>query len=422
MADAPAPAPAAPASPAAADSAADAALFGKFTAQHQAAVAAELGGKESSDAHPSQKVRGPGAAADAADHVERPAAAGTARGDAGREDAGAERDGAREADDPSARPRPETDEAPAAQLTEADALALLRKSRDQGDTAGIDRALKALLPDSKGLSEFNVDGKRYGEFRTVVKRATKKLESREEAVTTRERNVATGLAQVEQLVQRYQPIETLLQKAQGDDVDAFVELLEKATGKPLNETLKRHLDKKLGKPVDPELDAVKRELQSEKAARLERERQEAEARAQAERTTAIKSHLQFLNQQLSAHDDQRVRALVSTREGMRAIFEAQQAHYNPQTRQTISAAAAAKYVLEQKQKELEPWERVLKPQAAPAATPAAAAYPKREPIDETPRIRALPSHGGASASGGSQRLSDAELFDKYERLAKLAGD
>lgn len=420
MADTPAPAPAAPASPAA-SSAADANLFGKFTAQHQAAVAAELGGKESSDAHPSQKARGSEPAADAADSVQRTASTGAARGDDRGEDAGAERDGAREADDPSARPRPEADEAPAAQLSEADALALLRKSRDEGDTAGIDRALKALLPDSKGLSEFNVDGKRYGEFRGVVKRATAKLTKREEAVTTRERNVATGLAQVEQLVQRYQPIETLLQKAQADDVDAFVELLEKATGKPLNETLKRHLDKKLGKPVDPELDAVKRELRSEREARLERERKEEEARATAARTTEIKNHLKFLHDTLSTADDHQARALVGTREGLLAIFQAQQQHYNPQTGQTIGAAAAAKWVLEQKRKELEPWQRVLGGASAPAARPAAPAEAKREAI-ETPRVRSLPSHGGAPASGGTQRLSEAELFEKYERLAKLAGD
>lgn len=412
---APATAPATPAQ----SSASDAALFGKFTAQHQEAVAAELG-KSHADAP--KKDRGSESSAKPADHVERTKAADAAGDAGGGEDAGAERDGrGSEEGRPDPAGDPEAEAAKPAALSESDAIALLRKSRDEGDTAGIDRALKALLPDSKGLSEFNVDGKRYGEFRGVVKRATAKLTKREEAVSTRERNVATGLAQVEQLVARYQPIETLLQKAQGDDVDAFVELLEKATGKPLNDTLKRHLDKKLGKPSDPELDAVKRELRSEKEARLERERKEAEERDTAARTAEIRNHLGFLHTTLSAHDDPRVQALVGTREGIKAIFEAQQAHYNPQTRQTISAAAAAKYVLEQKQKELEPWQRVLGGSSAPAAKPTAPADPKREPI-ETPRVRALPSHGGAPASGGAQRLSDTELFEKYERLAKLAGD
>jgi hypothetical protein len=298
-------------------------------------------------------------------------------------------------------------------------VALLRQARADGDTAGIDRALKALLPDSKGLGEFQVDGKRYGEFRTVVKRAKEKIEARAASVATREQNVARGLAQVEQLVQRYQPIETLLQKAQGDDVDAFVELLEKATGKPLNDTLKRHLDKKLGKPVDPELDAVKRELRSEKEARLDRERKEQEAREVATRTTAIRSHLEGLHQTLSQDQDARVVALVGTREGMKAVFEAQQAHYNPQTGQTLTPAAAARWVLQQKQKELEPWQQVLAPKALPAAQPTATADPKGEPI-ATPRVRSLPSRGASPASGGAQRLTDAELYEKYERLAKLS--
>lgn len=421
MADAPAPAPTAPASPAQ-SSASDAALFGKFTAQHQQAVAQELG-KSHADAP--KNVRGSEPSGKPADHVERAAAADAARDAGGGEDAGTERDGSgSEEGRADAAGGAEAEAAKPAALSESDALALLRKSRDEGDTAGIDRALRALLPDSKGLSEFNVDGKRYGEFRGVVKRATAKLTKREEAVSTRERNVATGLAQVEQLVQRYSPVEKLMLAAQDDSdegVEAFVELLQTVTKKPLNDTLKRHLDKKLGKPVDPELDAVRRELRSEKEARLERERKEAEDRATAERTTEIRNHLQFLHTTLSTAEDHRVRALVGTREGIKAIFEAQQAHYNPQTRQTISAAAAAKWVLEQKQKELEPWERVLKAPATAAATPTAPADEKREAI-ETPRVRALPSHGGAPASGGTKRLSDTELFEKYERLAKLAGD
>jgi hypothetical protein len=412
MADAPAPT-TAPTTPAAAE-ASDAELFGKFTAQHNAAVAQELG-----NADASKSVRGPGAAARAADHVESAASNGAARGNPGGADAGADRDGTDGAGSEEGRPDeagdPEAEAEAPATLSEADAVALLRKARADGDTDGIDRALKALLPDSKGLSEFNVDGSRYAQFRTVVNRATKKLDTRAAEVTTREQNVARGLAQVEQLVSRYQPIEALLHKAQGDDVDAFVELLEKATGKPLNDTLKRHLDKKLGKPVDPELDAVKRELQSEKQARLERERREEEARSTAARTEEIKGHLQFLHQSLSTDADRRVAALVTTREGMKAIFEAQEKHYNPRTGQTLSPQQAAKWVLEQKQKELEPWQRVLTPKALPAAAPA-----KGEPITETPRVRSLPSRGASPASGGAQRLSDAELFEKYERLAKLS--
>lgn len=416
MADSPAatPTPAAAPAPSAADtSTGDSALFGKFTAQHNAAVAQELG-----HADASKNTSRPGAAAHAAGHGES-APAGRASGyEPGGADAGTDGDGSgSEAGRPDEAGDPEAEaaEKPAAPLSEADAVALLRKARADGDTDGIDRALKALLPDSKGLSEFNVDGGRYAQFRSVVNRATKKLDSRAAEVTTREQNVARGLAQVEQLVQRYQPIETLLHKAQGDDVDAFVELLEKATGKPLNDTLKRHLDKKLGKPVDPELDAVKRELRSEKEARLERERKEQEQRDVASRTQEIRGHLEFLHSTLSQDQDARVVALVGTREGMRAVFEAQQQHYNPQTRQTLSAQQAARWVLEQKQKELEPWQRVLAPKALPPPAASTAT-----PTPETPRVRSLPSRGASPASGGAQRLSDADLFEKYERLAKLS--
>lgn len=420
MADAPASTSAAPAAtpaPAAVSTDSDAALFGKFTAQHNQAVAKEI---ESADA--SQKSRGPGSAARASDPVESAPPARASGYEPGGEDAGRDGDGSGSEEgrpDAAGDPEAEAEAAKSAPLSEADAVALLRQARAAGDTEGIDRALKALLPDSKGLSEFNVDGKRYGEFRSTVKRATDKIKARAAELDTREQNVSRGLAQVEQLVQRYQPIETLLQKAQGDDVDAFVELLEKATGKPLNDTLKRHLDKKLGKPVDPELDAVRRELRSEKEARLDRERKEQEARDVATRTTAIRTHLEGLHQTLAKDADPRVVALVGTREGMRAVFEAQQQHYNPQTGQTLTPAAAARYVLQQKQKELEPWQQVLAPKSLPAGNPTAAADPKGEPIT-TPRVRSLPSRGAAPASGGAQRLSDAELFEKYERLAKLS--
>jgi len=364
------------------------------------------------------------------------AAAAAPAGATGREPGGADAGGERDSaggdgapDDASAAAaRAKADEAPAGSLSEEGALALLRKSREDGDTDGIDRALKVLMPGSKGLSEFNVDGKRYGELRTVTKRAQKKLDEREAAIGTREQNLQRGMATLEQVVQRYQPIEQLLVAAQDDSpegVAKFVELVEKATRKPINETLKRHLNHKLDKPGDPEVEALKRELRSEKEARLERERKEEEARQQQARTQEIQRHLVFLDETLSKHDDSRVRALVKSPAGMRAIFEAQKAHYNPQSRTTLSAEQAARFVLEQKQKELEPWQQVLGSRSAPAEGATAPAVGKQEAIAPAPseRVRALGSRGASPASGGGGRhLSDAELFEKYERLAKVAGD
>lgn len=294
----------------------------------------------------------------------------------------------------------------------------------------MDRALKVLLPGSKGLSEFNVDGKRYGELRTVTKRVTKRLDERSAHLDTREQNLQRGMGVLEQAVARLQPIEQLVIAAQDESpegVAKFVELVEKVTKKPINETLRRHLSHKLDKPGDPEVEALKRELKTEKEKREARERAELEARQKQVRTQEIQRHLAFLDETLSKHDDQRVRALVKTPAGMRAIFEAQQAHYNGQTRTTLSAEQAAKFVLTQKAKELEPWQQVLGTRSVPAAEPATPAVAKQEAIATGPapsdRVRPLGSRGAAPASGsGGRALSDAELFEKYERIAKVAGD
>lgn len=407
-----APAATAPASSPTESASADSALFAKFTAQHQDNLAKDGHADAPKDSH-----RRPAAvAADSAAAAPAGATGVSPRG----EDAGRERDGAGEGEADDAGAAPAKDEKAAAELSESDAITLLRKAREDGDTDGIDRALKVLMPGSKGLGEFNVDGKRYGELRAVTNKERKKLDARATELDTREQNVARGLAQVEQLVARYQPIEKLLVAAQGDDVDAFIELIEKATKKPINETVKRHLDKKLGKPGDPEVEALKRELRAEKEKREERERLEREAREQAAHKDQIQRHLVFLDETLSKNDDHRVRALVKTTAGMRAIFETQKAHYNAQSRTTISAEQAAKLVLEQKAKELEPWQQVLRAApSAPAAQAPSNADGKQEAMPaSSDRVRPLGTRG-SSASGPGRHLSDTELFEKYERLAKL---
>lgn len=400
---------------AASSASSDAALIGKFTAAHQAAVASELQGKHAD----AQKNPGRSQSAAAPASAAVPAPARAAGDDPGRQDPGAERDDAASGDaaDAASDAAPPAEKAPDAALSESDAIALLRKSRDEGDTDGIDRALKALLPDSKGLSEFNVDGKRYAELRTVTRRTQKKLDARAAELQTEAENLKRGRAVLEQVVQRLTPLESLLQKAErGDEdaVDAVVEFVEKASKKKFNDIAKLHLDRKLGKQVDPEVAALKQELKAEKEARLAREKQEEEAREHQSRTQQIGRHLAFLNQTLAQHADPAVAALVSTKEGMRAIFEAQRDHYNPQTNTTLSAEQAAKFVLDQKRKELEPWQRVLGGGSRPApALPAPAPAP-------TPR--ATPLRQSASASGpGGRALSDNELYEKYERIAKLAG-
>lgn len=296
-------------------------------------------------------------------------------------------------------------------------MAAARKAHAAGDTAELDRVLKELLPGSKGLSEFTADGSRYAEFRKTAKKTADKLAEKDADLTQREANLQRGLAAMEQTVARYQHIEQMLDRSKTDD-DAFVELLEQRTGKKLNEIAKRRLDKALAKPVDPHVAELERQLKAEREARETKERQEQEQRQQQERTQQIQRHLIFLDQELGKSADPRVVALVKTPEGMRAIFDAQQAHYDPRTRLTLSPEQAARYVLEEAQKKLAPWQRVLGGGAPPAAA-APAAAPAATPAP-APRVKTLTR--SASASGGGNRpLSDNELFEKYERLARLPG-
>ncbi len=393
--------PAAPSPSRAVDVAAsDAALFGKYQAQLEADVARDLG--EPTDKSTPRSNNG------------RPKDGGAAE-----TKQPAKHDDESNSEDPSVGQ--DNDEAPAARRRAAadpaasgvtEAVDKARKAWAAGNTDDLDAALKAILPGSKGLAEFTVDGKRYAELRTVAAKRAKAADEREAKLATREGNVGRGLAQVEALVARYQPIEQLVHAAAGDDVDAFVTLVERLTKRPLNETVKRHLDRKLNKAGDPEVESLKRTVAEERAAREKLERQIEQEKAQATERQQIQRHLVFLDNTLKASPDARVRELVSSPAGMRAIFEAQKSHYNRQTNSTLTPEQAAQWVLEQKAKEFAPWQKVLAPAttppALPAARPAAAARP-------------LGARGGG-ASAGAQKLSDPDLFAKYERLAKLAGD
>lgn len=433
--------PASPASPSPVEqSASDTAIFAKFIDQHAASVAAEL---EGADGNAQNSGRGAAGAARVGAPAARPAAdaprvqpgRANARGD-GR-DGGGERaandtgaataprgaDGSGDADAEPGEADDEAAKAPEAQpaaLTEADAIALARKAHAAGDMNELDRALKAILPGSKGLSEFAVDGKRYGEFRVITSRERKKLDARAGELDGREANLKRGMALVEQLVARYQPFEQLVQALDKDDAEAFAEQFEKVAKRSLNDVVRRDLDRKLGKKSDPEVDALRRELRAEKEAREARERKEQEALAHRERATQIQGHLNFLTETLGQHSDARVSALVSTPEGLREIFLEQKAAYDPRTRSTITPEKAALNVIERKAKELEPWQRVLGRGSSPPAVITTTAEEKREPsAPPTPRALPLGSSGGAAASAGGRKLSDNELFDKYERLHKI---
>lgn len=391
------------ASPAVATAADDAALFDKFVQQHDREVAESLG-----------KPRAPTPITRGSDNGRpKEATKSSEPTEPDDEDAHAEDSTTAEADaagrrDPADAAEP--DPAATGSVTEAALVASARAAWETGDKDALDKALKQLLPGSKGLSEFAVDGSRWTALRTVASKRKAAADKRDAELSTREANYQRGLAQMNALVERYSPIEQLVQAAEGDDVDAFVTLIEKVTRKPVNDTVKRHLDKKLNKPVDPHLDAMQRQLKEEREAREALERQLREDKASVENRTRIQNHLHYLDQTLSKHGDARVRELVATPAGMRAIFEAQQQHYDPATGRTISADRAALWVLEQKQKEFEPWQRVLAPRPAPAL-PAAAPEPK-------PTARPLGSRGGG-ASGPGRKLSDVEMFEKYERMAKL---
>lgn len=296
-------------------------------------------------------------------------------------------------------------------------MKLLRDSRASGDKDGIDRALKALMPDSKGLGEFTADGSRYAEFRKTAKKTADKLAAQQADIDKKIADYNQGLQVMEGLVQKYQATEQMVELAKTDDA-AFVQLVEQRTGKKFNDVAKRVLEKALGKQTDPELAAVKAELKAEREARLEQQRKEQEQREHQARTEQIQRHLVFLDQTLSQSQDPRVVALAKTPEGMRAIFEAQQAHYDPRTNVTLTPEQAAHYVLEQAEKNLQPWQRVFGWQSQPPAQAA----PAEPPPPPAPRARTLSAARATSASGGKTPvLSDAQLFEKYERIARLPG-
>lgn len=389
----------APLAPTASDAATnDAALFGKYTDQHAAEVAKDLAGKPGAVGS-DNGVPADGEGADPKEPIEH--------------DADDSKDDAEPDTQPDGKPKPKLSE----KLSDADAVTKARKAFAAGDTEALDLALKAILPGSKGLSEFTADGKRYAELRAVSIKRRQQAEARDAKLNERESNLAQGRKVLDEVVARYKPLEDLLALASKDDdasIDAFVAFVEKATRKPLNDTVKRHLDRKLNKPGDPELEAVKRELRAEKDKREAREREEENAKASRAHVEQIQRHLVFLDQTLKTHADPRVRSLIASPEGMREVFKAQERHYDRARNATLSPEQAALWVLEQKQKELEPWQRVLGGAPPPKALPAAP-----EPPKATPRAKPLGSRGNGASGGARGRLNDQDLFAKYERLAKL---
>lgn len=408
---APAPTPAAPSSAAQKTvdaSAKDSALVDKYVKAHAAEVAKDLGKPRTPTprSHDGSPAKDQDASTD--DQVDDPSHADEGSTEAGdKDDQGADDDAAER------RRAPDSKKPDAAGGVAADVEAA-RAAWEKGDQGALDAALKKLLPGSKGLAEFTVDGRRWSELRTVAGKRKAAQDKRDAEQNEREQNLQKGMGVLETLVQRYQPIEQLVQAAAGDDVDAFVSLVERLTKKPIGETVKRHLDKKLGKAEDPHMSALERQLKEEREARQALEARIENERKQAETNHKIQRHLVFLNETLSGHADPAVRALVASPAGMRAIFEAQRDAYDERTNTTLTPEQAARHVIAQKRKEFEPWAPALG--AAPAPAPRALPAPAPTP---TPPARALNGRGGG-ASGPGRPLTDNELFEKYEHIHKVS--
>jgi len=248
----------------------------------------------------------------------------------------------------------------------------------------------------------------------VDSRGWEKFRKHEQAT---KRALAAKEAEVSTLVQRtlkeFEPFHLGRQAFEAGDLEAAI---QHAFGVDLNDFTRRVINGRTER--NPEVEAVKAELERERQERRDFERRLHEERTQAEANREIQGFVAQLGTELADSEDQHVARYAQRPRFVQRVFEILQQNYDPRTNTTLPTHLAAEQARDEVLGLLSEWD----PSGGnPAQSVQAAAMPEQPPPAKA-RVRNLKQASAAEATASPRQLTREERIAKYTKLMSQATD
>ncbi|MEI9950808.1 MAG: hypothetical protein WDO74_17965 [Pseudomonadota bacterium] len=248
----------------------------------------------------------------------------------------------------------------------------------------------------------------------VDSRGWEKFRKHEQAT---KRQLAAKEAEVSQLVQRtlkeFEPFHLGRQAYEAGDYETA---FKHAFGEDLADFQRKIISQRVGK--NPEVEAVKAELERERQARQDFERRLQDERTQAEATHEIRAYVAQLGADLAESEDAHIREYSKRPRFVGRVFEILRDNYDSRTNTSIPFEHAAAAARDEVLALLNEWEYSG---GSPAKADQASALPEQPPLARA-RVRNLKHASAAEATASPRKLSREERIAKYTKLMAQAHD
>lgn len=298
---------------------------------------------------------------------------------------------------------------------EASANQKARFHLQHGDVA---KAIDAAFGDLKALSETLPDGvrealaRKLGVSSAQWEKVRKYEQNAKRTIAAKENELRTVIGQLQEEFRPFHEARTLYKA--GDYDAAF----KAAFGEDAADYQRKIIGQRVGK--NPEIEALKAQLEERDRKQAEREAAEERARAEAEETRQVHAYLDDTQAQCRASEDAAIRKYAERPAFIQRIYAIQKANYDAGSNTTIPLGTAAEMARDEILASLQQWS--VDDTGAPSANAArASALPAKPPAAKAP-ARALKQSQAAEGTGQTRKLTDAEKKAHWARQMEQATD
>lgn len=286
--------------------------------------------------------------------------------------------------------------------------------RELLEAGDIDGAFEAAFGEGKKPHDFKIDSRRWEEWRKAQLRGKREIQAKREAG---EQELATKReAFVRELEHARRTFGPMVEAKKLYDAGDVAGAIQAAFGDDLNAFNKKALTQYHGK--NPEVEALRRELEQERRDRADRERKAREEHETTARADQIRSYKDGLKKELIDGSDPGIARLALQGAFVERVFQIKREHYDEASDTTISTVDAAAQARREIVDKFGAAFGEHAHQSESAESVQAGSKPASAKNGHAPTSRTLSQRGAVEASEPGRALTQQERLRKYTELAK----
>lgn len=286
-----------------------------------------------------------------------------------------------------------------------------KSPRELLEAGDLDGAFEAAF--GKKPHDFKIDPRRWEEWRKAGQRQKRELaerKARDEAeIADKRRTFSEELAEARRM---FGPLAEAAKLYKAGDV---VGAIQRAFGDDINAFQKKALAQFHGK--NPEVEALRRELEEERRSKTESERKERERREAEESRRAIQNYREQLRAELIEGGDPVLARLAVQDAFILRVWQIKRERFDFDSRTTVSTSEAAAMARRELVERFGSALGASADRSVSAESDRAGSKPAQAENGKKPPSRTLSQRGATEASEPGRALSDTERRRKYTDLA-----